>query len=109
MVQGVSSGVMKVEILYFEGCPNHLRTVALVLEAACELRAVIDLEPVPVRPNDDLVGLRFLGSPTVRVDGVDIEPSARSRTDFAFGCRVYGSGGVPSRELVLAALAGEAP
>lgn len=71
---------------------------------------MIDLEPVPVRPESDLACLRFLGSPTVQVDGLDIEPSARSRTDFAVGCRVYGpSGDVPPRDLVLAALAGAAP
>jgi hypothetical protein len=99
--------LLKVELLYVENCPNHLRTLALVLESAVELGVVIDLEPVLVRQNDDVVALRFLGSPTVRVDGVDIEPSARSRTDFAFGCRFYGSRGVPARDLVLAALAGE--
>ena len=33
--------------------------------------------------------LRFLGSPTVRVHGRDIEPGADKRTDFALSCRVY--------------------
>jgi hypothetical protein len=35
--------------------------------------------------------LRFLGSPTVRVDGVDVEPGAEKRRDFAFSCRIYRS------------------
>jgi hypothetical protein len=33
--------------------------------------------------------LRFLGSPTVRVDGRDVEPGAHERHEFAFSCRVY--------------------
>jgi hypothetical protein len=33
--------------------------------------------------------LRFLGSPTVRVDGRDVEPGAEERRDFVFSCRVY--------------------
>lgn len=32
---------------------------------------------------------RFLGSPTLRVDGRDVEPGAESRTDFGLKCRLY--------------------
>ena len=47
----------------------------------------------------------FLGSPTVRIDGLDIEPSARQRTDFGMMCRRYkGSGGVPSEDLIHSAI-----
>lgn len=51
---------------------------------------------------------RFLGSPTLRVDGRDIEPGADERTDFGFKCRVYrGAAGLrptPPDELIVAAL-----
>jgi len=97
---------MKVQVLYFEGCPHQEGTLEVVRATARELGTAIELEPVRVHAGSDLAGLRFLGSPTVLVDGVDVEPSAHARTDFAFGCRVYGSGGgVPPRDLVLAALA----
>ena len=33
--------------------------------------------------------LRFLGSPTVRVSGHDVEPGADERTDYALSCRVF--------------------
>jgi hypothetical protein len=33
--------------------------------------------------------LRFLGSPSVRVDGRDVEPGAEARTDYDLSCRVY--------------------
>jgi hypothetical protein len=32
---------------------------------------------------------RFLGSPSVRVDGVDVDPSATGRKDFGLKCRLY--------------------
>jgi hypothetical protein len=32
---------------------------------------------------------RFLGSPTVRVNGRDVEPGAGQRTDYVYACRVY--------------------
>jgi hypothetical protein len=54
--------------------------------------------------------LRFLGSPTVRINDNDIEPSARSRTDYGLMCRTYlGSGGVPSEEMIRSALAALLP
>lgn len=44
--------------------------------------------------------LRFLGSPTVRVEGRDVEPGAEVRTDFALSCRVFrtegGAAGQPN-------------
>jgi len=33
--------------------------------------------------------MSFLGSPSVRVNGIDIEPSARDANAFGFGCRTY--------------------
>jgi hypothetical protein len=52
---------------------------------------------------------RFLGSPTVRVDGRDVEPGAAEREDFGLKCRLYqlpsGLGGVPLDEWVLDAVA----
>ena len=51
---------------------------------------------------------RFLGSPTLRVDGVDIDPGAGGRTDYGLRCRLYptdaGLGGMPPDEWVLNAL-----
>jgi len=51
---------------------------------------------------------RFLGSPTVRIDGSDVEPGAGERDDFGLKCRLYRSGGmtsgVPPREWVVAAI-----
>ena len=32
---------------------------------------------------------RFLGSPTIRVNGRDIEPGADARSEFTLACRVY--------------------
>jgi hypothetical protein len=78
-----------VEILYFEGCPNHEPARALVERLARELRVEPEIELVEVADPEAAVALRFLGSPTVRVDGVDVEPGAAERRDFAFSCRIY--------------------
>ena len=98
----------RVEILYFVGCPNHEPSRVLVERLAGELRIEPEIELVEVADPDAAVALRFLGSPTVRIDGVDVEPGAQERRDFAFSCRVYrserGVSGQPDERWVREAL-----
>lgn len=79
----------RVDILYFEGCPNHGASRMLVERIAAELRVEPDLGLVRVADAEAAVRLRFLGSPTVRVDGRDVEPGAEERGNYVFACRVY--------------------
>lgn len=63
---------------------------------------------VEVQSDEDAQRLRFLGSPSLRVDGRDVEPGAGQRTDYGLQCRVYrapaGLTGTPPDEWVRAAL-----
>jgi hypothetical protein len=79
--------------------------VELAKDVVARLAADARVEEVEVRDIDDAERLRFLGSPTIQVDGVDVEPEARSRSDYAMSCRLYSGSGLPSRELLEAALA----
>jgi hypothetical protein len=94
----------KVDILSFDGCPHTDDTVERVRHVARKLGVDIELHLVGVHNGEEAVRLRFLGSPTVRVDGVDIDPAAKQRTDFAMACRTYGGQGVPPDPLIAAAL-----
>ncbi len=93
-----------IEVLYFEGCPNLEPTLSLANEVLSELGLSGEVREVEVRTPEDAERLRFLGSPSVRVDGKDIEPGAESRTEYALCCRLYGEGGFPPKELLVAAL-----
>lgn len=95
---------MKVQVLYFTGCPNHMPTVDLARQVIAEIGLDAEIEEVEVASGDDAAQLRFLGSPTVLVNGVDIEVGARTRTDFGFSCRTYDGMGVPPRALMVAAV-----
>ena len=99
---------MKVEVLYFKGCPHHEPAVELTKQVVSELGLGVSVEEVEVTNGDEANRLRFLGSPSVHVDGVDIDPEARGRTEYAMSCRMYGQSGVPPRELLEAALKGGA-
>ena len=78
-----------VEILYVDGCPNYEQTHALVGALVAELGLKPTIELVGVPDAEAAARLRFLGSPTVRVDGQDVEPDADRRREFALCCRVY--------------------
>ncbi len=95
---------LRIEVLYLENCPNYPPTLRLVREVAEGLSVNVCVIPVQVRDSADAERRGFLGSPTVRVNGVDIEPAARGRTRHLWGCRLYPGGGVPTRELIIAAI-----
>ncbi len=81
----------RVEILYFASCPGWREAEARVREVLDEagLEGSVDLKLVPIEGAEHARAERFLGSPTVRVDGRDIEEAARERDTFAMQCRVY--------------------
>ena len=80
---------MVVELLYFADCPSWERALEN-LEKAMRLEGVsVPVQRVLVPSVEDAERYRFLGSPTVRIDGVDLEgPDADERPSM-FGCRLY--------------------
>jgi len=97
-----------IELLYFEGCPNHEEARALVERVADEEGVTPDLHLVEVKSLEDAEAKRFLGSPSVRMNGHDVEPGADDRDAFVLACRIYraeqGVSGQPDEEWVRAAL-----
>lgn len=97
-----------VEILYFDGCPNHHPSIALVERVTRELGIDMELRLVRVPDHQSAQQLRFLGSPTIRVGGVDVDPHTAERTDYALSCRLFhteaGAVGLPDERWVRAAL-----
>lgn len=80
---------MKVEILYLAGCPHHLVAVDTVREVLEKEGVFADLTELEVPNRESAERLRFLGSPSIRINGEDVEVSARSSRVFGLSCRVY--------------------
>jgi mercuric ion transport protein len=99
---------VKVEVLYIADCPNHTPVVDRVRDVLRNTGMPQTVQEVEVCTNAEAEALRFLGSPTVRVNGLDVEPDARAIQHFGLGCRSYvenGSrSGLPSVELIRRAL-----
>jgi hypothetical protein len=102
-----------VELLYFDGCPNHEAARAMVERVSAELGVDPELRLVNVPNEEAAQQLCFLGSPTIRVAGTDVDPNADERDDYVLSCRVYrtdrGFAGQPDEAWVRDALERAAP
>jgi hypothetical protein len=98
---------MKVEILYFDGCPTYQATHETLAEVLSEEGLEAEVELVTVNTDEEARWLRFLGSPTIRVDGRDLFP-VPERDNWRLGCRVYATPeelrGTPTADMVCAVL-----
>ncbi len=99
---------MRVELLFWDGCPSYPEARSLLDEVLTRKHIEADVELVEVRTQQEAEELRFPGSPTIRIDGRDVdETGAGSRP--ALNCRIYRLpdgrvSPVPSREQLEAAL-----
>lgn len=87
---------MIVEVLYFQGCPNHAPARELLRHILDERGIKAEIHDVEVTDDADAQSKEFLGSPSIRVDGVDVEPTADAAPRFGMMCRVYRQGGASS-------------
>jgi len=79
---------MKIEFLFWDGCPSHPEARALLAEVLAERGLEAEVEEREVATAEDAERLAFPGSPTIRVDGRDVDPAgAGSRP--ALTCRIY--------------------
>jgi hypothetical protein len=80
---------MKIELLYFDGCPSYAELLPRLRELLASEGIEQQIELQRVETPEEAERERFLGSPTVRVDGEDIDPSAKARRDYGLECRLY--------------------
>jgi hypothetical protein len=98
---------MRIELLYFGGCPTYRNAEEDVRRVLAETGVEAELELVEVNSDEEARRLRFPGSLTLRIDGRDPFPvSERSEGNLA--CRVYatpeGMKGSPTTAMIRAAL-----
>jgi hypothetical protein len=99
---------MTLELLYLGGCPNHHATTSLVHRVLKAEGLPPEVRQILIRNHQDAEAHGFPGSPTVRVNGRDIERISSDRPNVGFACRTYvvagKAQGVPSRSLVESAV-----
>jgi hypothetical protein len=79
---------MRVELLWWEGCPSYPDTLA-DLERALEAAGLDNhVEMVEIESDEQARRDRFPGSPTIRIDGEDILPCPDVEP-YSLTCRIY--------------------
>jgi hypothetical protein len=78
---------MQIEFLYFEDCPSHEQTLERLRQVLREEEISPHIDIIQVETDDQAQQYRFVGSPTIRLDGTDIIPP--SHEQYALACRAY--------------------
>jgi hypothetical protein len=80
-----------IDILFFAECAHWRIALDRVSDAlvALGLVGVVEVRLHQVENEDEASQLKFLGSPTIRIDGRDVEIGASERADFGLRCRFY--------------------
>ena len=93
---------MKIEILYFNDCPSWKIVLRNLREILGKLEINSDISLVEVETHNEAMKYKFIGSPTIRINNIDVFPTKQN--DYGLGCRVYqtpqGLKGSPTKEMI---------
>ena len=98
----------RAELLWFRDCPNHEEARRLLHEVIDAIAPGTPIEDIDATHPDVADQVRFPGSPTIRVDGRDVDPQFADPGDYTPRCRIYwtaqGMRGLPERSWIEQAL-----
>jgi len=78
---------MQIDFLYFEDCPSHDKALARLHDVLAEEALTADINVHKMETEEQAAQWRFVGSPTIMVNGEDIVPTEQA--DYSLSCRVY--------------------
>ena len=97
-----------IELFYLEDCPHWERAIVNVEKAMRLEGTTAPVHKVLVTSGEDARKKLCLGSPTIRIDGVDLDGREANRRTYKLGCRIYKEGdrtaGWPSVDVIRRAL-----
>ncbi len=89
---------IKIEVQYFRGCPNSESVLNMVKNFVATSTLNLEFEEVLVESQEDAEKYKFRGSPTILINGKDLEGLEENKTP-SLACRVYRSGLPTERDL----------
>ena len=96
-----TNGKAKVEFLYFKSCPGHKQALVNLKAALRESKISGDLVLINVTTEAQAAQVGFQGSPSIRVNGKDLDGRNEG---YSYGCRIYEVGGkitpTPTKEFI---------
>ena len=79
---------MKIQFLWWEDCPSHPEAWQRLQQTLADLQLEVAVERIEVLTDADAERWHFPGSPTILVNGVDIDPRAPDLPS-RLTCRLY--------------------
>lgn len=93
-----------VTFLYFKACPNWKKALKSLNMILSEEGVNTQVRKIQIRTEEEAVKRKFTGSPTIRIDGKDIDPSYRDTGTYALVSREYpggpDEGGLPPDDMI---------
>ena len=86
---------VKIDILFMKGCIGYQNTKKFVEEIINERDISAEINLIQIDNDRDARRLQFIGSPTVRVGGIDIEKDRIQTKDYGLRNRLYYGEGQP--------------
>jgi hypothetical protein len=84
-----SRGRVRIKFLYYAECPSHEEGLKRLKDAVVDEGVEAAIEAIEVKTEQEAQQLHFVGSPTILIDGVDIDPEGLEGQPYALTCRVY--------------------
>lgn len=96
---------MNIEFLYFKDCPGYESALSLLEQILLENDTAVSIEKIEITTQELAIQHRFLGSPSIRINGKDIEGRDEA-SEYGLKCRIYSDAGlgVPSERVLRKAL-----
>ena len=98
----------QIELLWFADCPNHEAARGLLRDVVAERASGTPIADIDATDPKVALAHQFPGSPTIRIDGRDVDPRFVDPGDYTPRCRVYwtdaGLRGIPDRRWIEDAL-----
>jgi hypothetical protein len=93
--------MMKIEFYYFKSCPSYKVALDHLKEIINEENIEAHLELIRVDSPEDAQKVGFQGSPSIKINGQDIEGK---QNGYSFTCRIYNVDGaltgIPSKKYI---------
>ena len=92
----------KITLLYFDGCPSWQSALENLQKLVTSEKILAEINLIKIETPEQAQSERFLGSPSIRVNGMDLWPEERA--NYTLSCRVYktpaGMKGSPTIEML---------
>jgi hypothetical protein len=99
---------VKIELLYFRDCHVYKTALENIQEVIKEKELDTEVDLREIKNDKQALRDKFLGSPTVRINGIDIDPSAQKINKYSMTCRLYLENSVvnelPSKRMIRQAI-----